>query len=462
MCLNPVQIHRRDPVTGSSRIDVVPCGKCVECLKRKQSDYGFLCSREALMSGQVYFLTLTYANENIPMSVVHQTIDKDTGALVDELFAGFVKPEYEQLARDCYYSVYRHSGYSVPCPVSWSPLLPSVAYEKVGTVSGKIYFMNKINIDVRVHRDTENQVTQCFCCPSLRREDVKNWLKSSRMAYKRQFGYFPEFKYFEVGEYGPNTSRPHYHMMFYGIQDEVIRFFAARWYERYGTYDLERVEPRNGDDLKTAYEKVSKYLAKYLCKGEFDSPNSIAKYVERPRRVSSRRLGVESLADIRAYVLGFDLFGEYDPDRPPRKVVDNLPVLLTRRYMPRVNSRGDVVQIKIPSVIYEKCFSKTYGLSPEQIRNMGFSRSDEASAPVRLSHQRTLLRRKITDYVKALAIQSRDDAIRKARSINSSGLSLSAFRQVYDSISSVDRTTRLCAASASRNELFYFYQSSIF
>lgn len=462
MCLSPVQVRRIDPVTRSTRIDVVPCGKCIECLRRKQSDYAFICSREARQSGGVFFLTLTYRNDSIPMAIVHETFDRTSGVVVDSLFAGFVKPEFESDARNRYYSVYEHSGFSIPVPVRYSPLLPSESYIKYGTFSGRPYYLERVNQDVRMYHSDDNLETNAFACPSLRRQDVKNWLKSSRQAYFRAYGYYPKFKYFEVGEYGPNTSRPHYHMMFYGCNEEVMRFFASRWHEMYGNYDLEVVTPRAGDSLDDAYQKVSRYLAKYLCKGEFEPQNVKDKYVERPRRVSSKRLGTDSLDDLRAYVLAFDVFGEYDPDRPPKDVLNNIPLLAERRYITTVDRSGRPVKVKIPKCIYEKCLSKTYGLSKEEKIRLGFRRSDETSFVLRVSHQRTLVHRKVSDYLKALNVQKHDHAIESIKRVLPEGASYASFSAAFREFADPDKITRSYSASAYRRELLYFYKQSKF
>lgn len=57
-CFNPISL----PDRGS-----VPCGKCLACLKRRQDDWTFRLSMELKTSVSCYFITLTYAEENVPM-----------------------------------------------------------------------------------------------------------------------------------------------------------------------------------------------------------------------------------------------------------------------------------------------------------------------------------------------------------------------------------------------------------
>lgn len=46
----------------------VPCGKCVQCLKRRQNGWAFRLKQESKISESAIFLTLTYDDENIPIT----------------------------------------------------------------------------------------------------------------------------------------------------------------------------------------------------------------------------------------------------------------------------------------------------------------------------------------------------------------------------------------------------------
>lgn len=70
-CFTPITIFR--PLNGNSvnkdyRSDVVPCGKCPACLRRRQAGWIFRLEQEQLVSTSAAFLTLTYNNENLPYS----------------------------------------------------------------------------------------------------------------------------------------------------------------------------------------------------------------------------------------------------------------------------------------------------------------------------------------------------------------------------------------------------------
>lgn len=463
MCLQPRQIKRRLP-DGSTRVDVVSCGRCSECLRRKQTDYGFIISRQFRESGNGFLVTLTYSNYHVPMAAVYDLVDADNGVVLDSFCPGFVSPEYESLARQRYYSIYSHSGHEVPFNPEYGPLVDFQDYVRRGTYSGKAYYMRKTekhgfaDSSARFH----NAVVTMAVAPSLRRADVRNWIKSSREAYYRAFGVRPQFCYFAAGEYGPNTSRPHYHVAFTGISRQVLDFFCARWSSTFGNVDVKPVRPLPGDNLDNAFERVGKYVGKYVAKGSFDSKNSILKRVERPRRFSSLRFGTKNLDDIRSYCLAFDVFGVYDPDCPPRKVLANLDLLMERRYMMRMSPNGQLFKIRIPKIIYEKVLSKTYLLSKEQKQDLGFSPKGKTSFVYRVSHQRSFLQRIIAKRIKEACAAQFDEDVHSASRFRTLGPSSKEFRSAISQKSRSSQALRASVASDYWKTLRGFYNNSIY
>lgn len=77
MCVSPITIRYTNVFTkgtGYKSIQV-PCGKCVECLKKYQNDWMLRINEEIKHHGyKGCFLTLTYSPEHVPT-----VIDKDTG-----------------------------------------------------------------------------------------------------------------------------------------------------------------------------------------------------------------------------------------------------------------------------------------------------------------------------------------------------------------------------------------------
>lgn len=470
MCLKPVQINRINVLTHASRRDVVPCGKCLECLRRKQNDYAFISKRQALESGNIVFLTLTFRNDSIPMAAVYEVFNTESGAVIDRSRPVFVRDEFVDDVRREYYASSPVSGWQleVPCHYAY-PLEEESDLIKEYTYSPGIFVhlvRDPRNVYQKVtHRSVnDGYQVRCLVTPSLCRELVQLAIKSYREDYKKQYGVRPKFKYFEVGEYGPNTSRPHVHCLFYGISVQELSLFINRWNKEYGRVDVEEVRPRSGDSIEAAYEKVSRYLAKYLCKGDFEAEFVKSGYVEKPRRVSSRRLGTENLESLRAYVLGFDLFGEYDPDRPPREVLDDssLDILLEREYVTRYDMSGKLIKERIPKVILNYVRSKTFSLSQEDRRRLGFSPVGKASFVLRLSHQRSLLSRKLSSRKKARSDFEYESDVLRASSGSSLRPSSVAFRVAFASLQAPLEKARFSSAALFASRLQATYQQSLY
>lgn len=77
MCISPITIRYSNVFVGTGYKSIqVPCGKCVECLKKYQNDWMLRINEEIKHYGyKGCFLTLTYSPEHVPT-----VIDKDTGA----------------------------------------------------------------------------------------------------------------------------------------------------------------------------------------------------------------------------------------------------------------------------------------------------------------------------------------------------------------------------------------------
>jgi len=78
-CLTPITLYRPDVNlnNGGFRSDVVPCGRCPACLKRRSGNWTFRLEQEYKRAETATFLTLTYDEDNIPTSDMgHQTIRK--------------------------------------------------------------------------------------------------------------------------------------------------------------------------------------------------------------------------------------------------------------------------------------------------------------------------------------------------------------------------------------------------
>lgn len=99
------------------------------------------------------------------------------------------------------------------------------------------------------------------------KKDITDWLKRLRTNYERKTGK-TGLRFFLCSEYGPKTHRPHYHAIFFGVNHDEIKFALTDWNNRFGFYQAKDVDYSN----RASLERSARYVAKYSCKGVFDSP----------------------------------------------------------------------------------------------------------------------------------------------------------------------------------------------
>lgn len=140
----------------------------------------------------------------------------------------------------------------------------------------------------------------CTICPSLYREDVKNWFKRFRQHCKRN-SIFVDFSFASFGEYGESRKRPHYHVLVAGLSDENANLLGNLW--SFG-YSLVKKIPRFNSDGSDGFALVSDYVSKYICKRD-KLPDFVSQgYAQIPRRQSSIHYGKELDFDkLRPFIL---------------------------------------------------------------------------------------------------------------------------------------------------------------
>lgn len=270
----------------NTELVMAPCGKCDECLKQKQNEYFVRFYRQALESNLVQFLTLTYRPESIPIAERACVVDMDTGQM-----------EYQGLRvvssrDDLYNSADFRSASKTLCGLKKSH-------------DGVVCFQPKFEFS-----GFQGLAQYSY---SLCREDLRLWLKNCRVKYKRQYGKsLPEFKYSAIGEYGSKKARPHVHICFFGLNRKQVVFFADEWRKKYGFTYLESCTARNKDG-SDGYAILSRYVSKYVTKGQYECARVGAGDVEKPRRCQSIGFGTSFTESDLAYFAAYDLrFGKYD------------------------------------------------------------------------------------------------------------------------------------------------------
>lgn len=226
-CLRPIKIRT---LNGSSL--VVPCGHCEACYNSKDYQNTLQCRLESQSHKYTYFITLTYSNEFVPRALIH-TID-NVHYLVDE-----------------------------------DGVILTHCYQTDSTIKTIDKIVTKTKLDGNI--------------PYLKKRDAQLFIKRLR---KFIYGKFKEqVRYYLVGEYGPKTFRPHYHLLLWFENEQVAQnlsqIVSSCW--RYGRVD---VQSSLGD--------AAAYVAGYV-NGNSYLPLLYDEKSTRPFRIHSIFLGAKFL-----------------------------------------------------------------------------------------------------------------------------------------------------------------------
>lgn len=281
MCVNPIRLPN---VTGKDEA-IVPCGKCPECLAAKANDLTVRVVREAEYFTNFWFVTLTYDNEHIPLMTSDYIVDE----------AGEVHIENQKIVDDpdLRKEFFDNATYTIQFNSQGRPV--------------KRYEPYQYGRDLE---DMDNLLHEKYVYYTVDNEDFKKFMKSSRIFYERHQGHkLPKFKYLCVPEYGGCSYRPHYHVLFLGLDKDQVSYLVSRW--KYGSVsDVQQVSYTVED-----MSKVAHYVSQYANKGNFDVPYIKDGYCKKPHRCFSFHFGVgdeEDLARRESYWKAEDVFGKYD------------------------------------------------------------------------------------------------------------------------------------------------------
>lgn len=296
----------RDIVPRLHRVVTVKCGHCIECLRERQNDVAVRCACEAAKRKTMHFLTLTYAPENLPIACFTRRYDPDTGEYLGRdryrIFSACTLPEGDA-SKLMLAAQLRERFNRIPGS-------PKPKYIDIGSDYDPSHFAG---VDISGFEVSSEDYTETVYTPSLHRLDVRLWLKAARVAYKRKFGEaLPEFTYLCTGEYGTKKCRPHYHLLFFGLKYYQVAFLAERWKSLYGFYTLKAVKSLNKDGTP-GHTICSKYVSKYVTKGDFECSSVYNRHAEGPRLQVSKHLGLSALTPaLIEYYRASDLLGKCD------------------------------------------------------------------------------------------------------------------------------------------------------
>lgn len=353
----------------------VPCGKCFECLKVKQNDLATRCYLEAKSRGSMHFVTLTYDDCFLPLQARVVMVDKSTGEMYsDSNSFDFSDGDFSQ------------------CGLDHFAVVQDLNLVKKGRDPRYVYYWNK---DIMSFFDypfyDEGFEYGLKVTPSLRRRDVRLWIKRCRVQYERKFGQKLDFSYVCAGEFGPNTCRPHYHLAFFGLDDRKVNWMLSLW--TYGFSQPKKVSCINKDG-SNGFLGAARYIGKYISKGAYECSSVINGDAEKPRLMVSIDLGCSDLDDrSMSFYRGYDIVGHYDPSKQflsddDRQIVDCVTaddVQHLRKFHEQIYKRQYVeigkFRYKLPKALLKRIWSVkdssgVYRSSPLQMVFTSFIQSD--------------------------------------------------------------------------------------
>lgn len=111
-------------------------------------------------------------------------------------------------------------------------------------------------------------------------------------------------KYFLVGEYGPKTFRPHYHVIFYNLPKNFNKWLLDAWYVKSGDNKIAAGFVHVGEVTQASIHYTTKYILDgLLTTGNFSSlKNSKGEWiVEKPFNLISNGIGADYVKKMANY-----------------------------------------------------------------------------------------------------------------------------------------------------------------
>lgn len=231
-CLHPFTRRYLDSLHHQWREQECPCGKCIACLHNQQDSWSIraLETCKAFRDGFIYD-TLTFAPQNLPLCDVTPI---------------FIKYRGERM----------------------------------------------VSLESCLHMQYYNKGKAAYLVPCVTRGIIRDWIRRGRELFFFRHGYRPNWKYLVFMEYGPKTSRPHFHLLFFGISHaDYLEYFAKPWRRNVGFTRTKWIK----QDVKKDRECVCRYISKYCSKGVFESPFVRDGLAPKPFRSISHGIGAEYL-----------------------------------------------------------------------------------------------------------------------------------------------------------------------
>ena len=241
----------------------VDCGQCDYCIHKRAEKASMRVRTAGSAFKYSYFVTLTYANEHIPLfncKVLHSEYEDVVGISGDIHFGD----EYHKYIPVSEYqcndnSLLRHIFFeqvqgTVPFDREIKAYVPVrdnwfLSMDAIRSFIGKTQAVDKTDYPSSGQYGRDNLI------PFLNYVDVQNYIKRLRKYLYKQLGSYETLHFYAVGEYGPIHFRPHYHILLFTNSEEVskvLRYCHAK------SWKLGR------SDFQIARGGASSYVASYV------------------------------------------------------------------------------------------------------------------------------------------------------------------------------------------------------
>ena len=248
-CLHPFERTYKDALTGELKKALCPCGKCINCLHAYQDMWAIRLCETAKYYGCMVYDTYTINPEHV-VCKVDLTKPTPDGTLygTTERFAHWKVNAFIKSFR----AFHRYFP-------AWS----IDTYRLLKKTQFKVYDFDK--------------------------SQVQDFIKRGRERLFRDKGKRVEFSYFLVKEYGPATSRPHFHILLFGLSYADYMTYFGNPAKQFGFTRPIYKEFR--PDQQKDFSCIVRYLSKYCSKGVFESPLVKDGLQPRPFKLISKGLG---------------------------------------------------------------------------------------------------------------------------------------------------------------------------
>lgn len=228
-CLSPKRIL--NPYTNKTM--VVPCGHCKACALNKSNHYTQLLQMESKASRYTVFVTLTFANNYIPVAEMVDAIDRPFGLDLIDCRSGELLANIDH----CY--------------------MKREEYALKFNLNGKVPYLDKTYLQKFLKR-------------------LRYYVSKTTKA---------PLRYFACGEYGPVHFRPHFHLLLFFDSEEILQVLEQSIYQSW---------PFGRIDIQLSKGKTSGYVAGYL-NSIVGLPAIFKSRTVQPFCVHSSKLGLRNL-----------------------------------------------------------------------------------------------------------------------------------------------------------------------